>query len=295
MHSVEFDVQGQQYHAMVAGDPKAPLMLCLHGFPEYSGAWADVFPYLEAHFYCVAPDQRGYGQSWKPSEVAQYSMPHLVSDAAAMIAHFGQGRAAAAVVAHDWGASVGYALAMRYPQLLENLVVVNGVHPVPFQRALASGGAQTKASQYILALRKAGTAEALAKDEFRMLWEFFGKHMDMSWMTPEKRAQYMQAWGDAAGVQAMLNWYCASPLRVARPGHPLAADAMPEFDVSRLQVSMPHLVLWGARDVALLPETREGLGDFCTKLVSVDIQNADHWILHQEPEIIADEIRAFLA
>lgn len=294
LRQVTYDIAGHEFAAVSAGDPKAPLILCLHGFPEYSGAFEDLLPLLAERFHCVAPDQRGYGKSWKPEGVAAYAMPELVRDAAATLAHFSPERPAAAVLGHDWGASVAYALAMRSPDRMARLIVANGVHPGPFQRALAAGGAQTAASQYIPWLRRAGSENVLSADDFAQMFESFSAGMDMSWMTPERRAAYKAAWGDAAGVRAMVNWYRASPLKVSAPGQPLDPAELPQLDPDRLRISMPHLLVWGRKDTALLPESHAGLSDYCDALEYVEIPDADHWILHQKPEQVAAHILRFL-
>ena len=199
MRQERFEVDGREFNALVAGDPSAPLILCLHGFPEYSAAFEDVMPLLADEYFCVVPDQRGYGASWKPQEVADYAMPALAGDMLGAIAHFGGGAPARAVIGHDWGAAVAYTLAFRRPDLVESLVIVNGVHPVPFQRALAAGGAQSAASQYIGWLRSAGAAAALAADDHALMFRVFSENMDMSWMTSERRAAYRAAWGARTG------------------------------------------------------------------------------------------------
>ena len=288
-------IEDRPFGALTAGDPQAPMILCLHGFPEYSGAYEDILPLLAKTHYCVAPDQRGYGRSWKPAEVAAYAMPELMADAAAMIAHFGRGRPARAVIGHDWGAAVAYALAFRHPDLVERLVIANGVHPVPFQNALAAGGAQSAASQYIEWLRADGSENALADDDHARMFRIFSENMDMSWMTPQKRQDYRAAWGDAAAVRGMVNWYRASALKVARPGNPLPPEALPRLNPAHLRVTMPHLLLWGLEDTALLPEARHGIERFCDNLEIHEIEGADHWLLHQQPERVARLIHDFLA
>lgn len=288
-----FQINGHGFFAHTAGDPDRPLLLFLHGFPEYCGAWDEVLPLLADAFYCVAPDQRGYGRSWKPEGVEDYATKHLVADVAAMIDHFGRGRAAA-LIGHDWGASVAYATAIRHPQKLAALIVANGVHPAPFQKALAAGGAQTAASQYITWLRGEGSEEALAKDDFARMMTLFSAKMDLGWMTPSRAQAYKAAWGDAAGVRAMVNWYRATPLLVAKPGQPIPSAKIPSWPVEALRISMPHLVLWGLGDTALLPEAREGLAEYCTDLEICETPAADHWITHQAPGFLAEHIRRFV-
>jgi len=168
-------INGNPFFIRHWGDEDAPKLLMLHGFPEYSGAWNDLAPLLAKRFHCIAPDQRGYGQSWRPAEVEQYKTSKLVSDMAALI-----GDDPVILLGHDWGASVAYALTIGRPDLVSKLIIMNGVHPAPFQRELAKGGAQTDASQYIHFLRREGSEDILAADDFDKLMGLFSAHMDMS-------------------------------------------------------------------------------------------------------------------
>src|SRR5437773_278206 len=128
-------VNGIDLHLRAMGEPSAPLVLLLHGSPEYSGAWDEVLPAFADAFHAVAPDQRGYALSSKPEGVEAYRVKNLVRDILALGEHLSPDRPFS-IVAHDWGASVGYATAIAAPKRIAKLAVINGVHPGPFQRAL---------------------------------------------------------------------------------------------------------------------------------------------------------------
>lgn len=294
IRSAEVRLGGQPFHVRLAGQEGRPLLLFLHGFPEFSGAWDEILPQLSSQYLCVAPDQRGYGKSWRPEGVENYRVSALVGDAAGLIAHFAPQGRAAAVIGHDWGASVAYALAIRLPELVDRLVILNGVHPAMFQLALARGGAQTEASQYITWLRREGSENVLAQDGYGKLLSLFGAGMNLDWLTPERRADYVEAWGGVAGLRAMVNWYRATPLLVPPPGQALADSALPRMDPAALQVIMPHLLLWGLRDTAFAEEARAGLSEYCDDLRVVDFPDADHWIVHQKPDEVVKEIQEFM-
>ncbi|MFC2967266.1 alpha/beta fold hydrolase [Acidimangrovimonas pyrenivorans] len=291
---VEFSLGGKPFHALTAGEPGKPLLLFLHGFPEYSGAWEEILPQLADRYYCVAPDQRGYGKSWKPEGIESYKVSALVADAAAMIHHFAPEGRAAALIGHDWGASVAYALAIRLPELIDRLVILNSVHPAVFQQVLARGGAQTAASQYITWLRAEGSEQVLAAENFAKLFELFSAEMDLSWMTPERRAAYAEAWGGVEGLKAMIHWYRASRITVPAPGERLAEDPLAGIDPAELRITMPHLLIWGPEDTAFVPEVRDGLADYCDDLRVREIPGTDHWLAHQRPEAVVEAIRGFL-
>ena len=168
------------------GDAHLPPMLLLHGFPEYGGAWSELAPLLADRFHVIAPDQRGFGQSWAPAAVEDVRMHHLVAD----MAHLLDANTPAVVMGHDWGAAVAYGLAMSRSELVSQLIIANGVHPVPFQRALAAGGAQTEASQYIKYLRKEGSEDRLSANNYAGLLKLFSASMDLSWLDGDRLEEY---------------------------------------------------------------------------------------------------------
>ena len=269
------------------GDPGLPKLLLLHGFPEYGGAWGDLAPLLAHRFHCIAPDQRGFGQSWAPQEVSAYATGKLVGDMVALI-----GDEPLYVLGHDWGAAVAYALTMMRPDLVRRLIIMNGVHPVPFRRALAAGGPQTAASQYIHYLRAEGSEEKLRQDNYAKLMTLFSANMDHAWADADTVAAYRKEWDRPGRLQGMVNWYRASPLAVGTPGEVLTD--LPGLPVEKMQVRCPHLLIWGAEDTALLPEATEALEDFAPDLTRITIAGADHWLHHQKPDQVAQAILDWL-
>lgn len=268
------------------GDQDHPVLLMLHGFPEYSGAWSDLAPHLSADFHCIAPDQRGYGQTGGPDDVATYATGALTRDMADLIEGLGCGPVT--VLGHDWGAAVAYNLAMRRPDLVGRLIIANGVHPVPFQRALATGGAQSQASQYIDWLRAEGSEVVLAAENFAKLRALFAAHMDMSWLSGDTLEAYVTEWSRPGRLKTMVHWYRASPVQVAKPGQPIIG--LPDYPIDKLTVHQPHLLIWGENDTALLPEATAGLETFAPDLTRVSLAEADHWLAHQKPADVAQII-----
>ena len=281
------ELNGKPFLLRHWGDESLPRLLLLHGFPEYGGAWEDLAARLSHRFNCIAPDQRGFGQSWAPAEVSEYTGSKLVGDMAALI-----GDAPLYVLGHDWGAAVAYGLAMFRPELVRRLIIMNGVHPVPFQRALAKGGAQTEASQYIHYLRAEGSEDRLAADDFAKLMALFSARMNLDWMDADTGAAFKREWGRPGRLRGMINWYRASPLVVGKPGEVLTD--LPDLPLEKLRVRCPHLLIWGADDTALLPEATEGLEEFAPDLTRVTITGADHWLHHQKPAEVAQAILDWL-
>jgi pimeloyl-ACP methyl ester carboxylesterase len=278
------------------GDPAAPLVVFLHGFPEYSGAWDAVLPaFAVVGFHTVAPDQRGYARSSKPEGVDAYRVKNLVRDALALGDRLSPDRPFA-IVGHDWGASVAYAVSIAAPSRISRLAVINGVHPGPFQRALVEHEAQRRASSYMHYLRDPRAEERLSANNFEkltgMLTRFGGPQ---PWFTAERRAAYIEAWSAPGALTGMLNWYRASPLLVPRPGETVDPAKVMKLDAAQLRIRMPHLVIWGMDDPALLPVSRATLADYCDDLTVREIAGADHWVVHQKTDEVIGHLKAFLA
>lgn len=282
-------LNGKRFHLHAHGPARADPVLMLHGFPEFGGAWDGVAAHLP-RWRCLAPDQRGHGQSWAPQDVRDYALRALVDDMVALIDQIG---APVPVVAHDWGAIVAYALAMWFPDTVSRLVVINGAHPGAFQQAVAAGGAQSAASAYIEDLRAPGAESWLAADDFAALRALFGRSMDMGWLTGAEWGRYRREWSRAGVLTGMLNWYRASPLKVARPGQPIAQPHVLPPQAGRIRC--PHLVIWGQEDTALLSECLDPLPAYCDDLRIQPVPGADHWICHQKPAPVAGMIEDFLS
>ncbi len=279
-------------HYAASGDPAAPMMLMLHGFPEYWAAWAELLPVFGAHFHAIAPDQRGYNLTDKPSGIDAYQTKHLIADMAGLIDRLSSDRPIT-LVGHDWGASVAYGLAIRHPSRVERLVIINGVHPGPFQEALLRDPDQIAASQYFHYLRDPKAEERLSADDYDKMFDLFSHFSDMDWMTADQRQGYHEAWSRPGALTAMLNWYRATPIEVPQKGDTRPDQANPLGDTDNLRITMPHLLIFGTRDPALRPASIAGLDAYCDDLRIRRIDDADHWIIHQKPELIIREILHF--
>ena len=286
-------VNGIELAVRSVGMAKAPPILFLHGFPEYSGAWEDVLWAFAGAFQAVAPDQRGYARSAKPEGLEAYRITELVRDVLGLGQHYSPARPFV-LVGHDWGASVAYAAAIAAPNRVAKLVVINGVHPGPFQRALIEHDAQRQASAYVHMLRSPEAEAQLSANNFEGLLGMLERFGPQPWLTPAKRAGYLEAWGQPGALTGMLNWYRASPLLVPRPGEAVDAAKIIRLDRTQLRVRVPHLVIWGMEDKALLPVSRATLADYCDHLTVCVIAGADHWLVHQRPDEVIGLIRDFL-
>lgn len=265
-----------------------PRVMLLHGFPEAAFVWDEVMATLAGQARCLAPNQRGYDRSSAPTEVKAYRLTHLVSDLVALID--ATGGPLDLLVAHDWGGAVACNLAALRPDLLRRLVIVNSPHPGAFLRELRHNADQQAASAYMHALANPDAVQRLAEHDFAGLWPFFAGERGATWLDDATRARYRATW--SRGLRGALNWYAASPLKPPRtPDDAIHALVLPP---ELLTVTVPTTVIWGERDHALLPGLLDGLDRWVPDLRAVRAPDATHWIVHEQPARVVDEIRRVL-
>ncbi len=274
-----------------AGPVDAPRLVFLHGFPEAAFVWDDMLAHFGDRYRCIAPNLRGYERSSAPDEVEAYRPRHLVADIAALVDALGGGPLEA-LVAHDWGGALAWNFAVQHPARLKRLVIINAPHPGTFLRELQHNPAQQVASAYMNRLREHDAEAFFAEDDFRRLWQLFtGMGAAAAWLDEAAKAQYRAVW--QRGLRGPINYYRASPMFP-----PTAGDASvmtlgfpPEF----VTVKVPTTVLWAEQDRALLPGLLDGLEAFVPDLRIVRFAQATHWVVHEEPQRVAEEIAAALA
>ena len=207
----------------------------------------------------------------------------------------------ACLVAHDWGGAVAWNLAATLPQLMEKLVIINSPHPGTFLRELQHSPAQQAASAYMNFLIQPDAEALLAEDDFRRLWQFLTRTGDPqasgaapAWLTDSVKDQYRTVW--RAGLTGGCNLYRASPLRPPRPGPPHndPAAAAVTLPTEMLTVLLPTLVLWALDDIALPPALLDGLEDYVPQMQLERVKGASHWMVHEQPERVAESIQGFL-
>lgn len=277
-------------HYAARGNAEHPLLLFLHGFPEFSYAWRRLMIALGDTHFCVAPDLPGYNLSSKPQEIERYRTGRLVDDVISFASQFSLSRKFT-VVAHDWGAALAWALAIRRPELLDGLVILNGVHPGAFRRELETNPEQAAASGYINALRAEGSEALYAANDHAMLWRAFADTIAEGHLTAEDQATYARAWGQPGALTGMFNWYRAMRPSAALPS-PTGRLVAKRDD--GLMVHVPTLVIWGMKDTALLPGCIEGLDQWVPNVDIRHVPDASHWIVHQKPELVSLLIREWL-
>lgn len=268
----------------------APQVLCLHGFPEAAFVWDGVMQRLRGRARCVAPDMRGFGGSSAPADIGAYRAAVLMDDLEALIDRLG--RPVDLLVAHDWGGAIAWNLAAQRPSLMRRLLIVNSPHPATFLRELRHNPAQRAASAYMSFLCRPDAAALLEQDGYARLWPFFERMGASAWLDEAMRERYRQVW--ARGLDGALNYYRASPLRPPLAGEPdrLARIDLPDATVT---VRVPTTVLWGLDDTALLPCLIDGLDRWVPDLRLVRVSGASHWIVHERPELVVEEIERALS
>jgi pimeloyl-ACP methyl ester carboxylesterase len=242
----------------------------LHGFPEFSYGWRHQIPALvEAGYRVWAPDQRGYNLSDKPKGIAAYNLDVLAADVVGLIDAAGSEKAL--LIGHDWGGLVAWQVAARYPDRLAKLVVLNAPNTATGQRRRISL-AQLRKSWYILFFQLPWLPEYLMRqNNWQLVVDSLTGSSRPAAFSGKELERYRQAWSQPDAFRAMLNWYRAL-LR-----EPTRRPAGRRIDV-------PTLLIWGAKDHFLGRELAQPSIDRCAEGRLVFIEEATHWVQHEEPE-----------
>lgn len=269
--------------------PRGPLVLLLHGFPECWATWRHVLqPLARAGFTVCAPDLRGFNTSDKPARVDDYRVERSVEDMEGLIHALGFSRAH--VVGHDWGGLVAWHMAQRRPELVDRLVVINAPHPAIFMRRLRSGE-QLFSSAYALLFQIPGVSElALRAGDFRVLEDIFRRQPKRPRAYDDEDIAVMKdALRQHGALTAALRWYRASLRQALRGGKRGASRSL-----LLRTIQHPTLIVWGLDDPALPPENLDGIRELVRELRLVTIPQCSHWVTHDAPEILIEELLAFL-
>jgi pimeloyl-ACP methyl ester carboxylesterase len=267
------DSNGVKIHYVALG--KGPLIVMIHGFPDFWYTWRKQMQPLSLRYRVVAVDQRGYDLSDRPQGVEQYAMPLLVGDIGAVIK--AEGATKAIIVGHDWGGAVAWTLAMTHPEWLTHLIILNLPHPNGIQREILNNPEQRKNSAYAFNFQKPGAEASLSAEKLA------------GWVTDEAaRPRYIEAFR-RSDFTAMLNYYRAN---YPRPDQPPPASPRPALP----KVTVPVLMFHGLADQALLPGALSGTWDWVDQdLTLVTIPGAGHFVQQDAAELVTDEMLDWLA
>ena len=283
------NVNNQTLHYVTSGEGK--LILFVHGFPEFWYEWQDQLDEFGQDYQAVALDMRGYNLSSKPTDVAAYHAKHLIEDLRCLIEYLGH--KTCVLVAHDWGGAVAWTFAASHPEYVEKLVIINAPHTATFARELTHNPAQQAASQYMLLFRMDKAERVMTENNYaRLVAMLQSAGSNGEWLTEDDKERYLKAWSQPGAVTGGLNYYRASPLYPPSADVPGASAV--QIDPRRVTVRMPTLVIWGDADTALLPSLLDGLEQYVPDLTLKRIPNGSHWVIHEQPELVNEYIRAFL-
>ncbi len=273
-------VNGIKLHYVEEGS--GPLVILLHGFPEFWYGWRNQIPVLSKQYRVVAPDMRGYNLSDKPKKVSDYKVDILASDIAELIKVLGEEKAI--VVGHDWGAAVAWAVAALHPERVKKLGILNVPHPAEMKKALmGSNWAQIKRSWYIFFFQLPWLPEQVVGNK-----DFFPRTFQR--MCSNKNAvstadieEYRKAFAQPGAITAPINYYRATFRSLGSQPH------MPK-------IKAPVLMLWGEQDTALGKELTYNTAAYCEQPPTIFYEpNSGHFVQHDNPSWVNEKLLAFFA
>ncbi|MEE4265603.1 MAG: alpha/beta hydrolase [Desulfobacteraceae bacterium] len=285
------DVNGIRSHYVSVGTGN--LVMFVHGFPEFWAEWENQLTDIGKDHQAVAPDMRGYNLSSKPANVESYHVKDLIEDLRALAESLGYEKLS--LVAHDWGGAVAWSFAIRYPDWLEKLIIINSPHPAIFARELLHNPDQQKASQYMLMFRSPDAERILSENSYAGLMSTVSQFGSKWEMTEAVRKRYIEAWSRPGALTGGLNYYRVSPLYppISKKDEEKIQGIL-NLPHEMLAVKVPTLVIWGELDQALLTGNLDGLGEYVSSLTIRRIPDGSHWVTHEQPELVNSLIRDFL-
>lgn len=268
------EVNGVRLHVVAAGDPDDPLVVLLHGFPEFWYEWREyIHPLVEAGYRVLVPDQRGYNRSDRPAGVRSYRIPELSRDIVDLVAT--EDRRRAHVVGHDWGGAVGWDLALRHPETVDRLAIVNVPHPTVFERGIVSNPRQLWKSRYVFLFQLPRLPERYARRKAYAMFVSTMRNGSLPGTFGETDFErYRRVWAMDGALTAMFDWYRARVRRYETP--------------PREQVRASMLLLWGENDRVLVPELAPKSLDYCSDGTLERFPDATHWLPHERPDQVLD-------
>lgn len=263
------DSGGVKIHYATLG--KGPLIVMVHGFPDFWYSWRDQMAALSDRYQVVAIDQRGYNLSDKPVGQEQYDVSLLVADLQAVVRHFTKQKAV--VVGHDWGGMVAWRFAVQHPQLTERLIILNLPHPRGLAHELANNPQQQQNSAYARRFQEPGAAKTLTA-------EGLAKRI----ADPTVRERYIEAF-KRSDFEAMLNYY-----KQNYPRPPYREDTSPV-----VKITMPVLMFHGLNDTALLASALNRTWEWVDNtLTLVTVPGAGHWVQSDAADVVSSTMKSWL-
>lgn len=284
MSEITFDyaqIGGVRLHYAKAGDGEK-LVLLLHGFPEFWYSWRHQIAALSEEYTVVAPDLRGYNWSDKPQNISDYKIDHLVDDVLGLIRHLGFEQAA--IVGHDWGAGIAWAVAARHPEAVSKLACLQVPPLWIWQRNMSFR--QLLASWYMFFFQIPMLPEwLLSRDDFALMASLIRQSATNGEpFTDTVLEKYKESWREPFALTSAINYYRANVLDRLIKRQP------------QTKVTMPTLFIYGEKDTAILPSTVEGVKDAVdAHFEEVRIPESGHWVQQEAAEAVNDSLLEFLA
>ncbi|MBE9004590.1 alpha/beta hydrolase [Fortiea sp. LEGE XX443] len=269
---------GVKLHYVTQGT--GPLMLMLHGFPEFWYSWRHQIPEFAQHFQVVALDLRGYNDSEKPKEQSAYVMDEFVKDVAGVIK--GLGYEKCVLVGHDWGGAIAWYFADTHPEMLEKLIILNLPHPAKFSQGLSTPQ-QLLRSWYMFLFQLPIIPELLLQSfEYQTIAQTIqGTAVNKNAFTSSDLEAYKNAAAKPGALTAMLNYY-----RNIFP-HVLSRK---NWEI----LHVPTLMIWGENDTALGKELTYDTAAYVSNLQIQYIPNCGHWVQQEQPQLVNHYISEFI-
>lgn len=297
-HSIPLST-GVTLDVWTAGDPAHPPLIFLHGFPENHCTWRHQVGHLADRFYCIAPDQRGYGNSSKPADVSDYSADKITADVFALADALGIGDFT--IVGHDWGGAIAWSVALNgqpgapnpeWSGRVTRAVLMNAPHPYIFQRLLITNADQREASQYIRAFRDTAYDDDIRRTGLAPFLAEVTRWQATDKMEPAERAALLAEWADGDRAIAMLNWYRATPLYVPAPEETAVLPAIAAGDFPPLLI--PTLLIWAMDDLALPAANIDGIEALVPNLRLHKVHGCGHFVTWEAASEVNAAMDGFL-
>ena len=272
---------GVTLHAAEAGPEDGPLVILLHGFPEFWFCWhGQIGPLADAGFRVLAPDMRGYNLSDKPKGIEAYDLDELAKDVIGLADALG--REKFFLVGHDWGAIVGWWTAQHYPDRVSRFVSLSAGHPAVWREGMEQNSAQRKKSRYVRMMQIPWLPEfGVRLQGYRPLAQAIQSTAKKGTVGADEIARYVEAWSQKGALTACVNYYRAIYRR-----------RFPDYRTYR--VKPPTLLVWGMKDIYGEYELIESCMALCDAGKLVRLENATHWTLADEPEKVSAMLLEFL-
>ena len=273
-------VNGITLHYVTQGE--GPLMLMLHGFPEFWYSWRHQIPEFAQDYKVVAVDMRGYNDSDKPQDPSAYQIQELIKDIEGIIT--GLGYESCVLVGHDWGGAIAWYFAYSYPRLVEKLIILNIPHPAKFAEGLRSNPLQILKSSYTFFFQLPMVPEWLIQfnDYHAIELAFQTQAVNKNAFSPADITAYKNAAAKPGALTAMLNYYRKTMWELV-------------FDKEWNVLEVPTLMIWGENDTALGKELTYGTESYVRNLQIRYIPNCSHWVQQEQPERVNQYMREFLS